>query len=323
MKQYWNHLLGTSLGAALLAAPALASGRTYPLWDDVDQDLILRRGNTWVVQGEVHVLAGVTLTVEEGATILIKNGKIRGTNLDRAALIFDPGSRLRADRMTIAAAGAGDRPEKRADNAGVWFLGSWASGEKDGISVTANPRGPASSFIAEEIAVSDLGHMDPAPTPRSMNPSGDDVDGISLIGLGMSEWKIRRVESNFSGDDGFDVTNSNIEMEALTIKTPFEDALNISSSRVRVTRKLDVSMSRSRLPDREIFDLEVDDGPSHVVIARGARVDLSGRFGDEVQLRSGTLPQPELCTDEGPCPFYEFHGTSRSGPTSIFSIDQD
>ena len=50
----------------------------------------------YVVTTEVHVKANATLTVENGTTILIKNGPVAESKLRRAALIFDQGSALRA-----------------------------------------------------------------------------------------------------------------------------------------------------------------------------------------------------------------------------------
>jgi len=298
----------------------IAAQKVVTLWDDLIEDTTFRTGYTYIVSGVVHVPSGVKLTVEEGAEVLIKNGKIKRRLIDRAALIFDQGSILKAENMVVRAAGANGRPEKKSDNGGLWFLGSFQDSSKDGVSVVVKSSSRPSHFVAKEIDVSDLGTLDPNPSPRVLNPRGDDIDGFSVLGVGPSEWKIEKVRSDFSGDDGFDVTNSQIELKELTIFSPFEDGLNISSSRMRVTKKLEVDMTRnSSIEDRDIFDLEVDDGPSYVTLAEGCRVDIDGVWGDELKLRSSDLPKPE----SDPKAKYSFHGLLRHGPATIYSRTED
>ena len=118
---------------------------------DITRSRTLGRGRTWIVAAEVHVKAGVTLTVSDGATILVANGVVPGSRIRRAALVFDPGSRLRAGRLAIKACGAGHRPEKVSDNGGVWFLGTYHAGASDGIAVGKVPGTPPSSFRARSI----------------------------------------------------------------------------------------------------------------------------------------------------------------------------
>lgn len=312
-------LLAPSQLLAQVAGRVPASKRVVPVWDDITEDTTFRNTNTYLIDGEVHVQPGMTLTIQDGTTILIKNGKVRGRWIDRSALIFESGSRMNAETVYFRAGGADNRPEKRSDNGGIWFLGSYKEAEKDGVRVSLTPGMKASRFAALEVVASDLGSGDPVPLPRNLNPRGDDLDGVSVLGVGHKEWKIRAVRSEYSGDDGFDVTNSDIELDSLVVKRPFEDALNISSSRVRIVKHLEVSMVRSEVTDRDLFDLEVDDGPSRVILAKGCEVDLSGIFGDELKLRSNDLPQPDPCN----CKPYVFKGTSHRNSTSVYSISED
>ena len=292
-----------------------ASKRIVQIWDDIAEDTTFRNENTYLIDGEVHVQTGVTLTIEDRTTILIKNGKIRGRWIDRSALIFETGSKLNAETVYFKAGGADHRPEKHSDNGGVWFLGSYKAGEKDGVHVWLKPGMAASRFSAREIVASDLGCGDPAPLPRNLNPRGDDIDAVSVIGVGQKEWKIKAVRSEYSGDDGFDVTNSDIILDSLVVKRPFEDALNISSSSVRIVHRLELSMTRSAVADRELFDLEVDDGSSYVTLAKGCEINVSGFFGDELTFKSNDLPNPDPCT----CKPYVFAGASHRNATSIYS----
>jgi hypothetical protein len=299
---------------------ARAASRTVTIWDDIAEDTTLRAGHVYLIDGEVHVLEGVRLTIEDGVTILIKNGQIQRRTLNRRALILDQGSQLDAKRFSVRAAGADGRPEKLADNGGIWFLGTNQDAESDGVSVTVNRHSVPSRFVATEIHVTDLGSGDPTPSPRRLNPRGEDTDGLSVLGVARTEWKIKSIISEYLADDGFNITNSEIELESLSVLSPFEDGLNVSSSRVRIQRSLLIDMTaNTTIPDRDIFDLEVDDGPSYVTLAQGARVKLDGVLGDEIMIRSADFP---LENRTGPEHFH-FDGRLRKGPASIYSRDQD
>ena len=80
-------------------------------------------------------------------------------------------------------------------------------------------------------------------------------------------------------------------------------------------------MGLSNAPDRELFDLEVDNGPSRVVLAREAAVDLRGYWGsifDEVRLNSPDMPAPEKLRH-----WYVYNGKLVLGSAIIFSINAD
>jgi hypothetical protein len=283
---------------------------------DITRDTRFRAGITYVITTEVHVTEGTTLTIEDGVRVLIRNGLVQGRNLTAAALIFDSGSRLRAGTVSFAASDEGDRPATQSLNGGVFFCGSFRKGTKDNISSRSGVGVRSSSFIADRIECSYLGRPDPVPGDAG---DRDDIDAISVIGVGPTEWRVANVSSTNSGDDGFDVTNSSISLASLTVVNPFEDGLNVSSSLVEVTGSCTVAMSRSTAPDRELFDLETDDGPSRIVFKRLASLDLRGYWGDrydEVRLSSSDMPQPNPLRKE----WYEYVGTLKKGPATVYSF---
>jgi hypothetical protein len=286
---------------------------------DITRDTRFRAGTTYVITTEVHVTEGTTLTIEDGVRVLIRNGPVQGRNLTAAALIFDSGSRLRAGTVSFAASDAGDRPATQALNGGVFFCGTFRKGTKDNISSRSGFGVRSSSFIADRIECSYLGRPDPVPGDAG---DRDDIDAISVIGVGPTEWRVANVSSTNSGDDGFDVTNSSISLASLTVVNPFEDGLNVSSSLVEVAGSCTVAMSRSTAPDRELFDLETDDGPSRIVFKRLASLDLRGYWGDrydEVRLSSSDMPQPNPLRKE----WYEYVGTLKKGPATVYSFNAD
>lgn len=291
---------------------------------DITKNTTFKQGSTYVIAGEVHVRPGVTLTIEDGVTVLIRNGRIRGQLLTCPALIFDSGSRLVAKTVYFKSCDVLNVEQAYADNGGVFFLGTYRNASKDGVTVdTSKTRGRASSFTADKIVVSYLGRTDPRGGDGNDNKF-DDIDGISILGMGQTEWKVKSVVSEYSGDDGFDVTNSSITIDSLIVTYPTEDGMNISSSTVNINKQLSIVMTTSRAPDRELFDLEVDDGPSYINISRLAAVDVRGYWGniyDEVELSSPDMPKPPKYNRENQ--WYEFIGVLRKGPARIFSITAD
>jgi hypothetical protein len=286
---------------------------------DITRNTTFRAGTTYVITTEVHVTAGTTLTIEDGVRVLIRNGYVAGRNLTAAALVFDSGSRLRAGSVSFTASDAGDRPTTTALNGGVFFCGAFRSGSMDNISSRSGVGVRNSSFVATQIDCSYLGRPDPR---GGDDDNTDDINGITVIGVGPSEWRVRHVSSTNAGDDGFCVTNSSLSLASLTVVNPFEDGLNVTSSLVEVTGSCTVAMSRSTAPDRELFDLETDDGPSRIVFQRLAAIDLRGYWGDrydEVRLASSDMPQPNPLVKE----WYEFVGILRRGPAVVFSINAD
>ena len=286
---------------------------------DITQNTVFRAGITYVITTEVHVTAGTTLTIEDGVQVLIRNGYVAGRNLTAAALVFDSGSRLRAGTVSFTASDATDRPTTTALNGGVFFCGAFRSGSMDNISSRSGIGVRNSSFVATRIDCSYLGRPDPR---GGDDDNTDDINGITVIGVGPNEWRVRHVSSMNAGDDGFCVTNSSISLASLTVVNPVEDGLNVTSSLVEVTGNCTVAMSRSTAPDRELFDLETDDGPSRVVFQRLAAIDLRGYWGDrydEVRLSSSDMPQPNPLVKE----WYEYVGILRRGPAVVFSINAD
>lgn len=318
-------------GTAVLSLPPNAARDRVISFDapisivtaDIAKATTFRRGTTYVIDGEVHVRPGVTLSIEDGVTVLIRNGYRPKRTITTSALIFDSGSRLKAASVTFAAADSQNRPATEANNGGVFFLGTSRSCSKDGLSVDTVAASGRSSFVADSIAVSFLGRKDPTGGDGDGN-GRDDMDALSLLGLGQSEWRVRAVRSDNSGDDGFDVTSSSVALDRLTVVNPVEDGLNVTSSTVQIRESLTVAMTPSIAPDRELFDFEVGDGPARVVIDRLAWVDLRGSWGsvyDEVNLNSLDMPPPPRRGSASA--WYAYTGTLRRGPAIVYSTIAD
>ncbi len=291
---------------------------------DITKNTTLKAGTTYVIDGEVHVRKNVTLTIEDGVSVGIRNGRRPITNLlDASALVFDSGSKLvvgstkNPGTAYFKAMDLNNRDIPYADNGGVFFLGTYKSGSRKGISVdVSQTRGLKSSFTAAKLVFSYCGRTDPLGR-NGDKFGGDDMDAISIVGMGPTEWKIGAVESRFSGNNGFDVTNSSFSMASVVVSASIEDGLNVTSSNVTITNNLSIEMTASQANDRELFDLEADDGRSTIIVNQRAFVNLQGYLGgqyDEVTITSPDLPKQPKTRQ-----WYQFTGYLTKGSARIWT----
>jgi len=271
---------------------------------DIDNSQVFYKKNIYIILGEVHVLAKVKLTIEDGTTIYLVNSRYK---LKNSSLIFNNGSILIAKHFIMRACDAKNyKPVKCANNGGLWFLGSSSNVEKDNVT--------PSQFTATKICTYYLGRSDPK---GGDSPLTDDIDAISVLGVENNEWKISSITSNHSGDDGFNVENSVITLDSLCIFDPKEDGLNVISSRVNILKSLQITMGKSNVKDRDIFDLESDERQTYVRLNKCCYVNISGIFGDQLKLVSSDLPQPD--GDK----YYTYNNKACNGQTYVYSQQDD
>jgi hypothetical protein len=246
----------------------------------------------YVINGEVHVLEGVTLNIEFNTVIMIRNGIYENSSTKKATLIFDTGSTLYASDFYLTACDSNNISEPFADNGGIWFCGSACSITKDGVSSKYNAL--ASSFNGNNIFTYYLGSKDLVQNniSKSNNEPSQDQDAITIIGCSTTEFKILGLNCEYSGDNAIDVVQSNIIVNDIYILNPGEDAINIQSGKLEVINNLRLYVYLTNIYDRDIFDFEVNNGFSYLRIAENCYVDIVGIFGDELNLVSNDLPQP-------------------------------
>ena len=288
----------------------------------IRKNTLLSSKKIYVVQGEVRVLKKITLTIQDQNTVLLVNGIFPKSCIKRSALIFEQGSQLKAERVYLKASNANFKSVKLADNGGLWLLGNYADASKDGISIKTNRKNPLSKFTARAITTRYLGRADDYLSPKTGKriTTGDDIDGFSVLGVGPTEWAIDAVTSHYSADDGIDFTNSHVRMMRLEVKAPTEDGVNLSSSRVEIHRSLNLDVTKTKVTDRDLVDLETDDGASYLELHRGCWVRLAGVFGDQVVLSSKEMPLPNTNDDNEKV--YKFSGRLKHAAL-VYSIDED
>ncbi len=285
---------------------------------NIIRDTLLYSTHDYVIAGAVHVVAGVTLTIEDGTEVRIRNGQRATSPIQKNALFFDPGSRLEADTVVFKAAGRDNLEVAVANNGGLWFMGGSFSGEWKGISITADPA-LRSSFNAAAIVGSWLGNVDPGDPVVGPDPEarlGDDISGIVVLGVDRSEWSIDALTSNDAGDNGLAFTASRFSLLEIHVADPGEDGLNMMGGNVEVIEELEILVPLTDVWDRDVFDFERDfeiDGRTSLTIDQGCEVNVVGIFGDELLFDSLDMPPPDPCD----CQTYVFMGPLVNGPAVV------
>lgn len=278
------------------------------IYSYIKKNTVFNNKNIYVINGEIHVLKGVSLTIENNTLIYIKNGKFSQSSLKKSALIFDSGSALLAETVYFIACDKQNNRSTITDNGGVWFCGT-LNGEKETIKTHYGTQ--PSYFIAKKIYAYYLGSMDSLKQQNLQLEPSTDNDGITILGCNNDEFSIEFLYVEESGDNGIDIVQSYITINNIIVINPGDDALNIVSSSLTVVNTLILNVSLTKVYDRDIFDIEVDKGNSFIKINQYCYVEILGIFGDQTTLVSDDLPQPTK-------DLYLYKGTTKNGQSYIY-----
>jgi hypothetical protein len=277
---------------------------------NITSDTTFIKDYIYVMTSEIHVLQNITVLIEDNVVIYIRNG-VYNTTTARAALIFDTGSKLISSDFYVLACDINNIPVCVPDNGGLWFVGSASDITKDGISAKYSVT--KSNFIANNIYTYYLGSTDK--DPHWTHESSQDQDSITSLGCNYNEWNILGIYIEYSGDNAFDIVNSVININIIEIIYPGEDAINVQSSKINVKKILKAIVNSTVENDKDIFDLEIDNGLSYILIDRFCFVEISGIFGDQSLLVSEDLPQPNGDN------YYYFKGCTNRGQSYIHALE--
>jgi hypothetical protein len=191
---------------------------------------------TYIIVGEIHVLSGVSLYIENNTTILLRNGiNINNTNrsIDYSTLIFDTGSKLIAKKLFVKSVDKNNKLVNYADNGGLIFLGSatniiYSTYNTIFSQISATP----SNFSIEELIIEYLG--------STIN------NNITIIGNNEDEFNIKNIKSFYSGNIGLSVIKSNIIIDKLFINNPSGNvAIENNNSIINITKLIKIIITNS------------------------------------------------------------------------------
>jgi hypothetical protein len=278
---------------------SVGQSATFLVQGSILSDMVWSAGNRYIVVDDVHVSQGVTLTVQNGAEICIRNGEVLSprNRTGRSTLIFDSGSSLIAGTMVVNACDDQGGFTTKANNGGIVFLGTLKTSVlvyKDNL--INNQWSPLPSrFSVARLEMNYLGAEDSRPIWQNLGTKEpkviDDWDAISFIGVSPTEWESsNQIISNNSGQNGIDILNSKLRISQLEIYSPVEDGINLTSSDVQILNRLVDHTYVTDVWDRDLFDFEVDWGYSLLQVLPGSSISLHGIFGDQLVFYPGDCP---------------------------------
>jgi hypothetical protein len=278
------------------------------IYSDIKENTVFYNKNIYVINGEIHILKNVSLTIEDNTTIYIKNGTFPLSYFRKSVLIFDSGSALFGETIYFLACDKKNNKSTVTDNGGIWFCGT-LDAMKEGIKTTYGTQ--PSYFIAKKIYSYYLGSIDPKKQKKLEYSPSTDNDSITLLGCNNDEFCIEFIYIEESGDNGIDIVQSYVTINNLVVNSPGEDALNMDSSTLTIVNTLILNVPLTKVFDRDILDLEVDTANCIIKINQYCYVELYGIFGDQTTLVSDDLPQP---TDF----LYVYKGITKNGQSYIY-----
>jgi len=191
---------------------------------DISSDFTLTADKAWVLDGLVVVKDGATLTIEEGTTIMGKDG----TGDNTSYMIIDKGSKIIAE-------GTAAKPiiftSETAYNGGTAAWGQWG-----GLTIIGKAGNPQvkpyevnSNFVPDSSNLTDnsgvLRHVKILNSGITMGQDKE-INGLSLIAVG-SGTTIENITVDLADDDGIEIWGGTVNLKNISISRCSDDHFDI------------------------------------------------------------------------------------------------
>lgn len=201
---------------------------------DITTDTTWFNEAIYVITGEVRVKSGVKLTIQDKTNVYFRNGLYFGTDLVQSTLIFESGSKLCADTVYCFAADRdGDAYVKATlcNNGGIIFLGTYADS-------TPYPHLPNIAAVKSDTVKSCFRACS---IQTNLLGSGEyGLNGMTVAGVGSSEWKVKKVDNEQPAENGFAVYNSVFSINSLKVYDQLIYGLYLNYSTITVHNYLNL-----------------------------------------------------------------------------------
>lgn len=257
------------------------------------KDTTLKSGHTYVITAPVTVSA--KLTIECDVTVYIRNSNTVGNGL-----IFNTSSELIAEEVNFFACDDKNEKINEAQNAGLVFNGSIGPNGTDN-----NYDTDASNFVGKKIRCNYLGGF-------GVTSIQEGASAITINNCNSDEWNVNSVSISYSGGDGIQITQSQIDFDFLSIQYPLADGLNVVNSTLTINKGLKVKTSDTNVLIEMSADQNNIANPlCYVKIPNHTKVYLDGEWDvANVEIVSKALPEPT--------PVYYYRDCTSCGQTYIF-----
>jgi len=188
---------------------------------NITADKTLSKDKVWVLDGQVEVHSGATLTIEAGTTVIGKEGTDAWLFVKSGATLIANGTASAPILFTSEQAYDG---ESEADGqwGGVTIIGNSANAQTGTYEVddtTTAGSGDASSGSLKYVTINNTG--------IAVAPDKE-INGLSLFGVS-SATTIENITINRSGDDGIEIWGGSVNLKSIKIDGAKDDSFDTDS----------------------------------------------------------------------------------------------
>jgi len=210
---------GTTTGGATTGGTTTATKET--ITGNIISNKTLTKDKVWVLDGQVEVHSGATLTIEAGTTIIGKEGTDAWLFVKSGAKLIANGTASAPILFTSEQAYAGES-ESDGQWGGVTIIGNSANSQTGTYEVddtTTAGSGDASSGSLKYVTINNTG--------IAVAPDKE-INGLSLFGVS-SATTIENITVNRSGDDGIEVWGGSVNLKTIKIDGAKDDSFDTDS----------------------------------------------------------------------------------------------
>jgi hypothetical protein len=231
--------------------------------NNINKNTFFTNNFTYLIVGEVHVLNGISLYIEDNTTILLRNCiNINNVNrsTDYSTLIFDTGSTVIAKKLFIKSVDKNNKKVKYADNGGLIFLGSTVDTQYKLYNTISSQLSPiTSNYSIEELIIEYLGSVN--------------NNNITIIGVNNNEFNIKKIKSFYSGNIGLNIINSTINIDRLYINNPMGNiGIENNNSIININKSLKITITNNKMAS--LFNFIVNSLTPNIKINKKANIYL-------------------------------------------------
>lgn len=236
--------------------------------NNINKNTFFTNNFTYLIVGEVHVLNGISLYIEDNTTILLRNNiNINNVNrsTDYSTLIFDTGSTVIAKKLFIKSVDKNNKLIKYADNGGLIFLGSSANTQYKSYNTIFSQISPnPSNYSIEELIIEYLGSI-------------NNNNNITIIGVNYNEFNIKKIKSFYSGNIGLNIINSIINIDRLYINNPIGMiGIENNNSIININKSLKITITNNNMAS--LFNFIVNSLTPNIKINKNANIYLNAPY---------------------------------------------
>jgi len=188
---------------------------------NITADKTLTADKVWILDGQVEVNDGVTLTIEPGTTIAGKEGTDAWLFVQSGAKLMAEGTAANPIVFTSEAAinGETEAPEQWG---GVTIIGNSANSQTGKYEVDDATEAGTSGATSGSLKYVTINNSGIAVAPDK------EINGLSLFGVS-STTSIENITVNRSGDDGIEIWGGDVNLKDVTIDGAQDDSFDTDS----------------------------------------------------------------------------------------------